>query len=316
MTARSARITVVTSGHLSTCPRMVKSADALAAAGYDVSVVATCHEPWAAETDRDVRSRRTWPVRGDRLSPRHRRSDLLVDGRAVSRRARRVPRLGPERAPLPIVARAFGRVHAAHRRRHLGRAGRSHLRRHDRRPRGDRRGGAPAPDAVRTGPRGFPQRERRAVPRRRLSTRSPTRIERAVLGDAAFLTTSSEAIAAAYREQYGVAPVSRPQHLSAAGAAARFLARRSGDAAALLVQPDDWSGPRPRRRGDGARAAPACRRSWRCAAAPQDGYLDALRTPGGGARAARRGCPSAAGAARRDGGSRARLRRRPRARAR
>ena len=61
--SRRARVTVVTSGHLSTCPRMLKSADALAAAGYDVTVVATCHEPWAADADRDVRSRRTWPVR-------------------------------------------------------------------------------------------------------------------------------------------------------------------------------------------------------------------------------------------------------------
>ena len=58
--ARRARVTVVTSGHLSTCPRMLKSADALIAAGYDVRVIATLHEPWATETDRDVASRRTW----------------------------------------------------------------------------------------------------------------------------------------------------------------------------------------------------------------------------------------------------------------
>ena len=47
-----ARVTVVTSGHLSTCPRMLKVADSLADAGYAVRVVATLHEPWAAETDR------------------------------------------------------------------------------------------------------------------------------------------------------------------------------------------------------------------------------------------------------------------------
>ena len=44
---RPGRITVVTAGHLSTCPRMLKSADALAADGYDVRVVATHHEPRA-----------------------------------------------------------------------------------------------------------------------------------------------------------------------------------------------------------------------------------------------------------------------------
>ncbi len=53
-------MTVVTSGHLSTCPRMLKSADALVDAGYQVRVIATRHEPWATDTDRDVASRRTW----------------------------------------------------------------------------------------------------------------------------------------------------------------------------------------------------------------------------------------------------------------
>jgi hypothetical protein len=38
---RRARVTVVTSGHLSTCPRMLKSADALAADGHDIRVIAT-----------------------------------------------------------------------------------------------------------------------------------------------------------------------------------------------------------------------------------------------------------------------------------
>ena len=58
--SKRARVTVVTSGHLSTCPRMLKSADALSADGYDVRVIVTRHEPWATETDRDVAARRTW----------------------------------------------------------------------------------------------------------------------------------------------------------------------------------------------------------------------------------------------------------------
>src|SRR5262249_61295815 len=57
---RRPRVTVVTAGHLSTCPRMLKAADALALAGYDVRVVATIHEPWAVAADADARSRRTW----------------------------------------------------------------------------------------------------------------------------------------------------------------------------------------------------------------------------------------------------------------
>src|SRR6185369_4813094 len=110
--ARTPRVTVVTSGHLSTCPRMLKSADAFAAAGYDVRVVATCHEPWAAETDRDLRSRRAWPVdvidyrRGDSGSTYWRTGvRYRLARRAAAHR-------GPFRTPFGIVARAFGRVHS------------------------------------------------------------------------------------------------------------------------------------------------------------------------------------------------------------
>jgi glycosyltransferase involved in cell wall biosynthesis len=45
---------VVTAGHLSTCPRMLKAADALVEEGYDVDVVATRSTRWATETDATV----------------------------------------------------------------------------------------------------------------------------------------------------------------------------------------------------------------------------------------------------------------------
>src|SRR4051794_21298436 len=60
--ARPRRVTVVTSGHLSTCPRMLKAADALAESGFGVRVVATNHEPWATDADVEVRASRRWPV--------------------------------------------------------------------------------------------------------------------------------------------------------------------------------------------------------------------------------------------------------------
>src|SRR5882672_11962805 len=56
----STRVCVVTAGHLSTCPRMLKAADALAGAGYDVRVVSTNHTPWAAAADRKVLATRAW----------------------------------------------------------------------------------------------------------------------------------------------------------------------------------------------------------------------------------------------------------------
>ena len=203
--SRPARVTVVTSGHLSTCPRMLKSADALAAAGYEVTVVSTCHEPWAADADRDVRSRRTWPVHLVDYRPRE--SALTYGWTGAQHRAARVivHAMGPDRAPLPVAARAFGRVHAALVRTvsaipadliYGGTAG------------------ALAAIAA-AGHRGvtpyaldledFHSGET-SGPEARFVGALATRIERAVLGDAAFLTTSSEAIAAAYREQYGALP--------------------------------------------------------------------------------------------------------------
>src|SRR5262249_32840219 len=104
---RRPRVTVVTSGHLSTGPRMLKSADAFAAAGYDVRMVATSYESWAVDTDRDVRSRRGWPV--DVIDYRRGTSGMTyVRTGARYRAARKAAALrGPARTPLSIVARAF-----------------------------------------------------------------------------------------------------------------------------------------------------------------------------------------------------------------
>ena len=54
------RVCVATAGHLSTCPRMVKVADALHGAGYDVHVVSTRSTDWAIEADVHLRQTRTW----------------------------------------------------------------------------------------------------------------------------------------------------------------------------------------------------------------------------------------------------------------
>ena len=104
------RITVVTSGHLSTCPRMLKSADALAAAGHDVRVVATRHEPWAVDADADVRSRRSWPLT---VVDYRRGAGATYWRSGIRYRASRMlsAAIGPERLPLALASRAFGRVH-------------------------------------------------------------------------------------------------------------------------------------------------------------------------------------------------------------
>jgi glycosyltransferase involved in cell wall biosynthesis len=184
---------------------MLKSADALAAAGYNVTVVATSHEPWAADADRDVRSRRTWPVHI--VDYRRGESGLTYGWTGAEHRAARaiVHAIGPERAPLPLAARAFGRVHSA-----LARTVAA----------------IPA-DLIYGGTTGALAAIAAAAHRSRTpyaldledfhsaETNGPdaafvgalaTRIEQAVLGEAVFLTTSSEAIAEAYHQRYGVLP--------------------------------------------------------------------------------------------------------------
>ena len=152
------RVTVVTSGHLSTCPRMLKSADALAGAGYDVRVVATAHEPWATVTDLDVRLRRGWPMSVVNYRKGAERTHVLVDRYRASRGACR----GIGGRPRPRADAGRGpRLRARPRRAGpcgLRAAGRSDLRRHDRRPGRDCRSGAPHADAVRGGLRGSAQR--------------------------------------------------------------------------------------------------------------------------------------------------------------
>ena len=54
------RVTVVTAGHLSTCPRMLKAADALVDAGYDVRVVSTTTGGWMSRADTELRRRARW----------------------------------------------------------------------------------------------------------------------------------------------------------------------------------------------------------------------------------------------------------------
>ena len=200
---RRKRVTIVSSGHLSTCPRMLKAADALAEDGYDVRVVATRHEPWAADADVDVQARRQWrvstidysrtgaPATYWRTGLRYRFARAMVSG------------VGPATAPLRVVARAFGRVHAE-----LVDAA-----------------VAEPTDFIYGGTTGALAAVAEAAKRSGVSyaldledlhhgeasgaqaafeNALARRVEQAVLSRAVFLTTSSEAIGRAYGAQYGV----------------------------------------------------------------------------------------------------------------
>ncbi|MEW6320201.1 MAG: hypothetical protein AB1635_03835 [Acidobacteriota bacterium] len=106
------RITVVTAGHLSTCPRMLRAADTLARAGFDVRVVSARFAGWADETDAAVAAARPW--RWTAVNYRRELAPMTaaVTGlrlRVASRAARAI---GPARAPWWAVTRAYSRAHA------------------------------------------------------------------------------------------------------------------------------------------------------------------------------------------------------------
>ena len=55
------RICLVTSGHLSTNPRLVKEADALFSAGYEVSIISSRFIEWADKADSEF-NKRSWHI--------------------------------------------------------------------------------------------------------------------------------------------------------------------------------------------------------------------------------------------------------------
>jgi hypothetical protein len=185
---------------------MLKSADALAAAGYHVRMIATCHEPWATDTDRDVRSRRSFPVTV--INYRRDEDPLSYYQTGARHRTARAAAaaVGVQRAPLRVVAHAFGRVHAeivdaiAAEESDLIYGGTT---------------GALAAiaEAARRQSTAYGldledlHSGETSGPDAGLADALASRVEQAVVGRAAFITTSSEAIGAVYRDQYGVSPV-------------------------------------------------------------------------------------------------------------
>ena len=75
MSEQPRRVCLVTTGQPSTNPRLVKEADALAAAGYRVTVVGAFGGDWAVEADRSLLATKMWPF--DLVDWRRERRPLL-----------------------------------------------------------------------------------------------------------------------------------------------------------------------------------------------------------------------------------------------
>ena len=100
-----ARICLVTTGHLSTNPRLVKEADALVEAGYAVRVVACAFWPWAEAADAAFEGR-PWSVERvafGELAPGPHGRWTRVRYRLARELAQR---LGPRRVPSALLRRA------------------------------------------------------------------------------------------------------------------------------------------------------------------------------------------------------------------
>ncbi len=103
------RITVITTGHLSTCPRMLKAADALSEAGHDVRVVSVLALPWAVEADLALAPSRPWAWTPVDLR-REVRPLTSVAAALRLKAARRLARVvGPERLSLRAATAALTR---------------------------------------------------------------------------------------------------------------------------------------------------------------------------------------------------------------
>jgi hypothetical protein len=104
------RVVLLTGGHLSTCPSMVKAADALAERGCDVRVVSVALTSGRREADEALVARRHWrwcfvDCTPEEAAAAYRRTGLR---RRASLAATRM--LG-SRAPMPVALRAYSRAH-------------------------------------------------------------------------------------------------------------------------------------------------------------------------------------------------------------
>jgi glycosyltransferase involved in cell wall biosynthesis len=202
-----ARICLLTSGHLSSCPRIVKAADALHEAGYRVRVVCASHLPSHEQLDEHLLRERGWQVtmvRFGRDGAWQRRAGTALAQRAAERAVRVV---GVSRAPLPLVAQAFGRLHSS---LHAAAAAE---------PADLYYGGtAGALAATAQAARArrvpyaldledFHSAEQDDSPQARRAHALIARIERDLFSGAAFLTAGSEAMAEAYLRERGRKPI-------------------------------------------------------------------------------------------------------------
>ena len=109
MTSKPFTISVITAGHLSTCPRMLKAAESLGEAGYDVRVVSSNFEPWATAADDVLRTRvrLNWTVVDYSRSTAN--ASRVRAGLRYRLCRQLVKAIGADKLPTGVVGRAMNR---------------------------------------------------------------------------------------------------------------------------------------------------------------------------------------------------------------
>ncbi len=220
------RVALVTAGHLSTCPRMLKAADALAGEGYEVIVVSTSSTAWAEDADFDVLARRLGRFRSETIDySRGNRPGLYLKSGLRRRIARAIASRAKD-VSYRLATRAFTRVHEELTLAALGTWADFYY--------GGTTGGIAAAfeAASQSGqPYALDLEDffSGEPPEGSLDARLAERIEREILPGARFLTASSGPIAEAYTKKYRVEIATDPQRLSPAGSSPRGWTRPDKD---------------------------------------------------------------------------------------
>src|SRR5665213_3279271 len=97
-----ARICLISPGHLSTNPRLVKEADALVAAGHEVSVIVADFVLWAREADKSFTNLSWQIVRTLRFGPNAPPSARLLQ--VARQRTARIMTVAGLRSPAIVYA--------------------------------------------------------------------------------------------------------------------------------------------------------------------------------------------------------------------
>jgi hypothetical protein len=181
---------------------MLKAADALSEAGYDVRVVSACFSEWAHKADLVVRRTRNW--RWSMIDYSKFAAPLTaLTTSARWRFATKVAAIAPERVPWWAVTRAYSRIHGELTTAALSEAADFYY--------GGTTGGlAPTAEAAARAHKPYAldledwHTGERSQEDGALQHALAARIERQVLPSARFLTTSSEAMTQAYEQRYNL----------------------------------------------------------------------------------------------------------------